>query len=281
MTIGHADIPWTELETFYGNASKVPALLQLLRSRKDETQLAALDELSNLICHQADHCETTPYCVPFLLELVRTRSTRNRDRLLGLLLTIAVGLDSDELASQETILTGLEELNSRLKEPVNRRTRFRHRQAQIYLDCYDSVRKGVPDFVRFLDDRNLRLRIQAAYTLAWFPAHVRKTLPRLREKMRTSRRSHELANAIVSVGLLEFQASVSRTSRKFVRPFLDDKRELLRYAAAIYLFRDDPSERVIEILRCLSIDHDFDDAAVLPFNNYGWTEFADNLLDRD
>jgi hypothetical protein len=98
--------------------------------------------------------------------------------------------------------------------------------------------------------------------------------------MMDAKRWDDLANSILCVGLLEWQADVSRSSRQFVRPLLKHRREQVRYAAAIYLSWHEPSVDAYEIVRELSSRDDYECCAPLPFNGYDWTGFARKQLTR-
>lgn len=278
MFDGLDDVPWNELRHWYGPAPDIPQLLRALTCKDKKRQAQTLDTLGNKICHQASSCPATVPAIPFLLELLRVKSIPNRDQILSLLLHIAVGLDSDQLHYQARISDQLDLMESEASKLTERQKRKPNWGPLLGLKCYHSVRKGIPDFIRLLDDKNRAVRIHAAYILAWFPQHHRRVLPRLREKMRSVRRTDELANAILSVGLLEFQASVSRPSRAFVRPFLQDRRELLRYAAAIYLHWHESTDHVIEVLRELSQNDAYDRDIPIPFCGFIWNQYAECLL---
>jgi hypothetical protein len=216
-------------------ATTVPDRIRAIASMRGAAQENAIDTLGNEICHQGSSYSSTAPTVPFLLEIVRQPQIPRRDRLVALLLTIAVGLDSDLLYDQ----TKLSEYIAKQERDAAGWPKSRPRPVSwgpfIWLECYSSVRRAVPTLIRLLDDRSRGVRIHTAYLLAWFPSECHKSLPPLRRLMKAARRWDELANAILSVGLLEWQASVRSRSRTFVRPLLDDRREAVRYAAAVVL----------------------------------------------
>ncbi len=128
------------------------------------------------------------------------------------------------------------------------------------------------------------MRIQAGYNLAWFPDNAAKSLPRLRECMRSAKHVGELASHILSVGLLEFQATVARPARAFVHPLLADERPLMRYAAALYLVWHEPTPEVMAILEKLASDDKFDARTAgefVPFAEGRWDQYAERLLELD
>lgn len=275
-------IPWSELKDSYGSAESVPDLIRELTSRNSKRQADVLDELGNRICHQASSSQATAPAVPFLLELARSSRTRNRYRILTLLQTIAIGLDFDQLYYQTKISDAIAEMEQQATTMSERQKRELNWGPVIGLACYSAVRKGTSDFIEFLNDRERDVRIHAGYNLAWFPASHKRALPRLRDKMQSVRRTDELAMTILSVGLLEFQASVARPSSSFVRPLLNDRRELLRYTAALYLYWHDCDDRVISLIRELSERDDYDGyigSKSIAFAGYSWNQYAARLLE--
>src|SRR5688572_20641353 len=154
-----AQVPWYELEHAYGKAERVPQWLSELRSTDGKVQAEALNALDGTICHQGTRYSASPYAVPFLIELLEGSALKNPDGILRLLVCLAVGYAADFVGTGfdlEACLTMMERswgFGDYLE--FNRRT-------------YHAVRKGVPVFIRLLDDRDLNVRIAAAYALAWF-----------------------------------------------------------------------------------------------------------------
>lgn len=275
-------IRWSELRDCYGTSESIPDLIRELISRDSKLQAQALDELANRICHQATRYQATAPAVPFLLYLARSSKTLNRDRILSLLQAIAIGLDFDQLYFQTKVDDEIAELKRQAAIMTERQRRELNWGPASDLDCYCSVREGVPCFIKLLGDKDRSVRIHAGYNLAWFPADHRKSLPRLRERVKSVRHTAELAMTILSVGLLEFQASVSRTSKSLVRPFLTDRRELMRFTAALYLYWHDRDEVVLSHLRELSQREDYDSyvgSNSIPFAGYSWNQYAARLID--
>lgn len=282
MLDGLDEIRWSELKDCYGPATSVPDLIRGLTARDAQQQAETLDTLGNRICHQASTYQATAPAIPFLLELVRSPSIRNREQILSLLRTIAIGDDFDELSGQTKIVDELANMEEQAAAMTARQRRESMWGPVIRLACYSGVRKGVPDFIELLDVNIRSVRLEAAYNLAWFPRDVRKSLPRLRERMRSVGSPEELASLILSVGLLEFQASVARPARSFVRPLLNDRRQLIRYAAAFYLYWHDLDDQVLETIREISHNEEYDSyvgSRSLAFAGYAWNQYAERLLE--
>ena len=251
------EIAWNELTDAYGSATRVPSLIEGLVQLPSAKQLDSLQQLAERINHQASRFQATLPAIPFLLSVLSSPRFRHKERMLSLLLTIAIGLDADQL-------------------------HFQARMSSRSHDEYNAVSKGSSQFLGLLKDRDRGTRIQAAYNLAWFPGVHRKSLPRLREIMQSTKNTEEFVSAVLSVGLLEFQAEVKRPSRGFVRPLLDDRREVVRYAAALYLYWHDRTDQVLSLIEQLSNDDRYDcyvGSRSYRFAGYAWNQYAQRLLE--
>ena len=220
------EIDWCSLKDCYGTAVGVPNMIRALTNRNSAEQSLAVEQLWNQICHQATCCEATPQAIPFLVELCQHERIKNREQILSLLLCSAIGLDSDVLHTRANMLEYVTNLS--LEASVSPR-------AAIRLACYRLVANAVPVMISLLADNDRRVRINAAYNLAWFPGEQRRSLPRLREQLQAAPPAMELANLILSTGILERQARVKRPVSRLVRPLMEHSNRLVRIAAAIYL----------------------------------------------
>ena len=264
MLDGLNTINWSELDDAHGPATSIPSLLRGLTDKSEERQANRVRELSDIICHQGSSYSATVAAIPFLLELVCNASIQNRDQILSLIRSIAIGSDLDMLFDQTRVVDYLSEND------------------ELDTACYVGIMKGVPKFIELLQTDDWRVRSEAAYLLSWYPDQNQQSLPQLRERLRNAKQANELACLILSVGLLEFQADVERNSAPFVRPMIDDHRQLIRYASALYLFWHDPTDRVMSIIEELSENNEYDcfvGSKSLMFAGYAWNQYAERLLE--
>lgn len=271
-------VDWSQLDHAYGTAANIPELIRAIASSRGARQDSAIDDFANNICHQGSAYAATVPCIPFMCEIISNPRIPRRHRLVSLLLTIAVGLDSDMLHDG----TRIPEYKRRQKDaarnwPLNKK-RPTFWGPFVWLECYSAVQRTVPGLLPLLNDKNRDVKNRTQYLCAWFPEKHRRTLELLRRSMIDAKRWDDLANSILCVGLLEWQAAISRSSRQFVRPLLKHRREQVRYAAAIYLSWHEPSDGVHEIMRELSTRDEYEWCAPLPFNGYDWTGFAKSQL---
>ena len=267
MLHGLDEIDWVSLNDCYGPATKVEGLIRGLANRNAKQQYETLDELGNQICHQASCSEATPYAIPFLIELSQIPRIKNRDVILNLLLHIAVGLDSDLLHDHVNITEYMAEVERQSES---------YRPAKVGLECYRLVENATPTFIDLLNDTNRKTRICAAYNLSWFPSKHKKSLPRLREHLRIANNSQEIANLIVSVGHLEYQANVSRPIIPYIRGFLGHRNQLIRLATAIYLDLLAPSDESTNVIVEFSENMSYDGR--IPFFNYCLHGYAERIV---
>ena len=271
---------WDQLDHAYGVATNIPERIRAIASSRGAKQESAIDDFANDICHQGSAYAATVPCIPFICEIISNPRIPRRHRLISLLLTIAIGLD-DDMFHDGTRITEYEIGQERAANewPASKK-RPTFWGPFVWLECYTAVQRTVPKLLTLLHDKNRLVRLHSQYLLAWFPKERRRTLGALRRSMNNADRWDDLANSILCVGLLEWHAAVTRTSRPFVRPLLKHRREQVRYAAAIYLSWHEPSVGAYEIMRELSTRDDFEYSAPLPFNSYDWTGFARDQLAR-
>jgi hypothetical protein len=75
-------VPWNELSHAYGTAERVPSSLRELVSWVPHIREEALYQLKVSVTHQGQCYSSTPYVVPYLLELVDAKLVQDKDKLL-------------------------------------------------------------------------------------------------------------------------------------------------------------------------------------------------------
>jgi HEAT repeat protein len=243
-------LPWSTLIHAYGSAFDVPQQIRALASEDRDTREHALRKLYGNIFHQGTRYQATPYAIPFFYELLGTPSTPDKNDIIYLLVSLALGYEEYYLPD------GL--------DPVAFRCNLTESQQQISaddraacaeygygpridIDCYDAVRQGVSTLIRFLDDDDPQVRSAAAYVLAWFPEDSATSLPRLLRLLDQETEHVTLATLILTIGLLARASTVSLDVGK-LDSFLFHQSLLIRVAAAIGLAREPLERRIIDIL---------------------------------
>lgn len=242
------DIDWRRLSHAYGSAADVPDQIRALRSPDRQVREAALDRLYGNIFHQGSRYEASAYAVPFLLELLADPATPDRDALLHLLTSLAIGYDESWLpdgfpvAGYRAAAEGGRELLAAKPSPwvgddetAGKSVEYEYTQslsqadqgrlwAYVELAGYDAVRAGVPLFRTLLTDPDQGVRVLAAYALAWFPEDAAGSVPALFAAADAATEPDETATALVAAGLLGTAPDAT---------VLTDPRPVVRWAAAV------------------------------------------------
>ncbi|GID27930.1 HEAT repeat domain-containing protein [Paractinoplanes brasiliensis] len=221
------DVPWSDIHHAYGPAGDLPAQLRALLSGDADVRREAYGECYSNIFHQGTRYEASSYAAPFLLEMLASPSTPERDELIELLVALAIGYDAPWLPHG---------LDSSSLKPVE-------------LRVHEAVSEGVPLFARLLEDDDVAVRRSAAFALGWFPARAVVSVSPLAWALLDADES-VAATAAIALGLIgDGHAPASEVlEASFAGP-----RPLLRAGAAIGLARllghDTPAEVVGELQR--------------------------------
>ncbi|WP_166385540.1 hypothetical protein [Catellatospora methionotrophica] len=226
MQLDLSSIDWASLTHAYGSAEDVPDLIGALRSSDADVRGEAMTELYGNIFHQGSRYEASAYAVPFLLELVADSTTPDRQELIRLLASLAVGYGHHHAATgfpiaamrdtmaqvpdqtwqswsqamkewYDIVSTGQRQPIP-LSKPERRALETRHELA-----AYDAVRASVPVLLDCLDDLDAEVAGEAIHALAWFPEEITSIRPRLLAITSDNQQPEQIAGAaLVAVGLL-------------------------------------------------------------------------------
>ncbi len=275
---GLDEIDWAALSHAYGPADDVPGLLRALRSESHDERERAVSELYGNIFHQGSRYQATAYAVPFLARLAVDPATPDRQEIVHLLASVAIGYDEAHLprgvdiagwraevermsaADPAEELRKIVEWVAAARDEGERRARSVRRDwydhaaelqyAQDELGVYDAVRAEVPGLRRLLGDDDPEIRSATAYLLGWFPEEAADSIHALRPLLGSETVTGVVANAIISAGLLSDVELIPR-----LREHLSGPEPLLRWAAAVALARLDVLDPdVIGALASASID---------------------------
>lgn len=251
---GIDDLPWADVEHCWGPAVDTPQYLRDLRSPSDTVRDEAWYELEHSIYHLGARYPATQLAVPFLVRLALARDTPDRDRVLHLLMTLAIGYDTDHFPAGFDVdaqRKGLADLRAHTPESWERRMdgwvaaatteqrrqrRERNRShitlagsiraAESEVLAYEAVLAGVPVLRRLLDDADPSVRAATAYLLAWFPEAVDESITALTALLASEPSSSVVINALIALGLLP-GASIA-----VLLPYLESRDEPIAWAAA-------------------------------------------------
>ncbi|MEU1291631.1 HEAT repeat domain-containing protein [Streptomyces sp. NPDC005840] len=185
MFTGIDEVDWASMRHAYGSARDVPALLWGLASADAAEREAALDGMYGAVHHQGDVYDSTLACLPFLFELVEREEVRDRDEVLGLLVSIGGEEGGDGGAGAPAVDT------DRVPEPVR----------ETYLMARTAVRAGAPAFARLTGDLDPGVRRAAPGALVRFLEEPARVLDLLRERVAVERDDQVLVALTESLGL--------------------------------------------------------------------------------
>jgi hypothetical protein len=170
-------INWASVRHAYGPASDIPLLVRTLLSPSKDMRQQAIEELDNCIHHQGTLNEAAVYVAPFLIELLQTSETPDKENIAATLAVLA---------------------DEKLPERCSRDE----------FDWSQSIRTIVADHLAvlypYLQATEPTVRWIIAYTLALFPAAKTTSLPLLeraveREAQADVRKGIEVAIAKLQV----------------------------------------------------------------------------------
>jgi hypothetical protein len=178
MLAGLDDIDWHSLRHAYGPADDVSGQLRSLLSSDPEEREKAVCELFSNIWHQGTIYEATIFAVPFLIELLASPGTPDKQSIACLLASIATGTGNLRQLSES-------QWKSIFAKQGKDFETERRRDADITRRVHEAVRAALPLLVPFLSDPAPDLRICIPPALAEFPDNKETNLPVLEQAFTT------------------------------------------------------------------------------------------------
>jgi HEAT repeat protein len=197
-------IPWADLSHAYGKASDVPLQLKDLVSEEKEKRQKALYELCSSVCHQGTIYEVTSYVVPFLVRILRSHQTPDREFVAGLLAAIANGSGYFGVHAQVD-----SQLGDVWEGILSRRGLDLEEQLALEETWVTAVREAVDPHLdllyEFIQHKVWDIRFEVASALGKYPDHAKESLEILRTALEQEE-DEEIREALrVSIILLEGQ----------------------------------------------------------------------------
>lgn len=270
------NVDWSTITHAYGAASDTPAHLRDLKSSRKSK--AALGELFSSINHQGDHSEAGLCSAPYLLELIGDHKLPNLAIVLDLILGIAVGNPDDFLLMGEKIGDNLKRCREHAKQNS-------YRGWKLPNQCHQAVRAGIPKFVNLLEHTNKNVSWQSAFNLSWFPHAGSTAIAEISQRFEQHKKSPEhFANYLLPLGLLQWHCNKKRGNSKSVAEYLGHSNKLIRYSSAIYCSWFRIGDDIVNVLRDIATDQDFDGCRDNPYQIVfccgNLMQYAEELLER-
>lgn len=156
---GLDSVNWSRLTHAYGPADDVPELLGELTSTDPEVYFTAFDVLLSTIYHQGSRYSASAEAIPFLYSLVSRKTTQNRESLLYLITSLAVGHPDWSVPKGVDVA----KWQKRISETLEPSCEFHE------FNTYEAAERGLPCIIDLLEDESPKMRAMAAHALAFFP----------------------------------------------------------------------------------------------------------------
>jgi hypothetical protein len=250
-------VSWEQLRHAYGSAADVPDLILLLAEGDEEARQRAIWDLNGNIFHQGTRYEATPHVVPFLIELVGNEKTPDKEAVLYLLISLALGYEDDFLPEGFDPIAfrrNCEKTDTEMSSEKRAACKELASGPLIDIACYDAVEKAVPVFLRLFDDPDPKVRRAAAYTLAWFPNKADESIPKLLDLEVKATETATRAVIYIALGLLmRFQPKkedelILKSKERLTSTLNNDASLILRASAATALAGQSDDARINDVL---------------------------------
>lgn len=229
-------IDWKSLEHAYGSAEDVPDLIRQLLSQDAKVRSDVMCHLYSNVFHQGTRYPTTPYVIPFLIELCANSEILDRGELLrfwGSLITGYFSVQERPVWGDGTHIY----LYGEIQEGENEDPYFEALH-QIYRNSLSAKEL----LFRLLIDEDLSVRAGAAWVLACIPTLGDASIDRLQSQLQLE--TNGWVRAAIAFALGEIGDSDS------LRQILSNETEhaAARCMAACELARISPRDELIEPL---------------------------------
>ncbi|MEW6735494.1 MAG: hypothetical protein AB1489_29655 [Acidobacteriota bacterium] len=274
------DIDWQRISHAYGPATDVPDQLRALASLDKKIRDEAYHHLYGNIYHQGTRWSASAKVVPFLFELLAGKQVQEKDRIIHLLIALAIGdeeeylpfgIDPQDLfkeAEDLEKLSDFERLNSfnfddyesLSEEEANIIDRLPVLWAR---NTYNAVAERAETFLEFINSENAAIKIAATYAVAWFPNITDKALHIIRVVIAREKESYQKANIILSLGMLAHYQRIDSDIPMLMKLLSSTAPTIERIAAAIAIATICKSSSPPEVI-----------AALIEFAGNGCLQFA-------
>lgn len=225
-------IEWAKLTHAYGDAADVPDLLRQLASEDAEQRAQAIHAFHGNIWHQGTVYEATAPAVPFLIELLESRASADKDQILILL---------SHLANGSSYCAAHEPLSDLIKEAGTPEWQDQKRKELIWVEnATHAVAAGKPTYLELLADSTPIVREAAAYLLATLGPPAPEAATALWNRF--EQETDERCRASLLLGFGRLAPSEALNQSLLLNAFLQARSKPERLAAALSLARLFPAE---------------------------------------
>ncbi|QGI69783.1 uncharacterized protein FFB20_06995 [Fusarium fujikuroi] len=207
---GLDSIDWSQLSHAYGSADDVPQLLKDLQSTDPEVYKTALTKCWSNIYHQGSRYSASVEAIPFLYALLDSPGTKDRESLLYLITSLAIG-HPDWSVPNGIDIDNWERRIAEIEKPE-----YRERAMQGF-KTYEAVERGLSSILRCLDKDSASMRANAAHALAFFPRQSATSKVALLNRLSGETNNNVSATAVLALAVLFARADEDLEKRDLIR----------------------------------------------------------------
>nr|RBQ89686.1 hypothetical protein FVER53263_13666 [Fusarium verticillioides] len=285
---GLDSIDWSRLNHAYGPADDVPRILRELQSTNPDVYKTALDSCWSNIYHQGTRYSASVEAIPFLYALLDSPATKDREVILFLIDSLAIG-DPDwavpngiDIQEWEQRIAGM--------EPPNRN------YAMYELKAYEAVERGLSSMVRCLKEESASLRANAAHALAFFPRHSDASVIVLLDLLGRETNNNVRGTIVLSLAILYVKANDDSEKRNIVEKIQEycapssnrEAVDIFKWSCvAALLILGSKDDGLVETVQRVHVDEAYlsklessiDSSSWFPFATLGLRELAASILE--
>ncbi|KAH7154489.1 hypothetical protein DER46DRAFT_703063 [Fusarium sp. MPI-SDFR-AT-0072] len=192
---GLDSIDWSQLSHAYSPADDVPRLLKDLQSTDPEVYKTAFDKCWSNIYHQGSRYNASVEAVPFLYALIDSPAAKDRESLLYLIVSLAIGHPDWDVPNGINI-QNWENSIAEIEKPE-----YRDRATQGF-KAYEAVERGLSSILSCLNEDSASMRANEAHALAFLPRQSAASRVALLDRLSGEMNNNVSATIVLALAVL-------------------------------------------------------------------------------
>ncbi|CVL08310.1 hypothetical protein FPRO06_12737 [Fusarium proliferatum] len=207
---GLESIDWSQLSHAYGPADDVPQLLKDLQSTAPEVYKTAFTKCWSNIYHQGSRYSASVEAIPFLYALLDSPATQDRESLLYLITSLAIGHPN------WSVPNGIDVDNWEKSIAEIEKPEYRDRAMEGF-KAYEAVERGLSSILSCLNEDLASMRANAAHALAFFPRQSATSRMALLERLGGETNNNVSATIVLALAVLFARADDGSEKRDLIK----------------------------------------------------------------
>lgn len=280
---GLDSIDWPQFSHAYGPADDVPQLLKDLQSTDPEVYKTAFTKCWSNIYHQGSRYSASVEAIPFIYALLDSPATKDRESLLYLITSLAIG-HPDWSVPNGIGIDNWEKSIAEIEKPE-----YRDRAMQGF-KAYEAVERGLSSILSCLNDNSASIRANAAHALAFFPRQSAISKEALLDRLSRETNNNVRATIVLALAVLFARADDDSEKRNLTRkiqeyhaasPIREGFEDIVGWSCAVALFiLGSKEDALAETVQRVNEDKAYVDKLESTLDQDVWFPFASlNLRD--